>query len=162
MGHARRGKTTPTGRGIRAMTTELPPPPLPSTIDFTKIDGFFLDTVKLLGSELVVLSTGDEFKAAVLLWCHAWKQNPACSLPDDPRILAGFARVTPARWRKLGPMALRGFVKCADGRLYHTVLAADAVRAWEAVQRRRARTQAATDARRRVPADRNDDRGGDR
>jgi uncharacterized protein YdaU (DUF1376 family) len=145
------------------MASDLPPPPLPPDIDFSKIDGFFLDTVKLLGSELVILSTGDEFKAAVLLWCHAWKQSPACSLPDDDRLLAGFARVAPARWRKLRAMALRGFVKCADGRLYHRVLAGDAMRAWDAVQRQRARTRAATEARRKAtPHDHRDDHRDDR
>lgn len=44
-------------------------------------------------------------------------------------------------------MALRGFVECSDGRLYHRVLAEDALRAWEALERRRERTRAATEAR---------------
>src|SRR5690606_12605511 len=103
----------------------------------SKLDGFMLDTVRLLGSELVALSTGDEFKAAVLLWCRAWKQRPACSLPDDDRVLASFAQVTAAKWKKIRPMALRGFIKCSDGRLYHGVLAADALRAHKAAEQRR-------------------------
>lgn len=117
--------------------TDLPEPLVSPEVDLAKLDGFMLDTVRLLGSELVALSTGDEFKAAVLLWCRAWKQRPACSLPDDDRVLASFAQVTAAKWKKIRPMALRGFVKCSDGRLYHGVLAADAVRAHKAAEQRR-------------------------
>ena len=116
---------------------ENPPAPLvPSEVDLKKLDGFMLDTVALLGSELVALSTGEEFKAAVLLWCRAWKQRPACSLPDNDRVLASFAMVAPSRWRKVKIMALHGFIKCADGRLYHPVLAKDALRA-DAARRQR-------------------------
>ncbi len=100
--------------------------------------GFVLDTHKLLGSELMALASAEELKAAVLLWCRAWNQKPAASLPDDDRVLASFAQVSAARWPKLRVMALRGFVKCSDGRLYHPLLAADANRAWKALSQRRA------------------------
>jgi uncharacterized protein YdaU (DUF1376 family) len=117
--------------------TELPAPLVPPEVDLSRLDGFMLNTVRLLGSELVALSTGDEFKAALLLWCRAWKQRPACSLPDDDRILASFAGNLPlARWKKIKTVALRGFVKCADGRLYHRVLAEDAIRAAKAQKQR--------------------------
>lgn len=118
--------------------TESPAPLVPPEIDLSKIDGFMLDTVRLLGSELVAISTGEEFKAAVLLWARSWHQRPAASLPDDDRVLASFAMVPAARWKKVKPIALRGFVKCSDGRLYHRVLAEDAVRAWGRVLQRRA------------------------
>lgn len=117
--------------------TDLPEPLVAPDVDISKLDGFMLDTVRLLGSELVALSTGDEFKAAVLLWCRAWKQKPAASLPDDDRILASFAAVTPAKWRKIKAIALRGFVKCSDGRLYHNVLSEDVMRAHRASEQRR-------------------------
>ncbi len=117
--------------------SDLPEPLVAADVDLGKLDGFMLDTVRLLGSELVALSTGDEFKAAVLLWCRAWKQRPACSLPNDDRVLASFAQVPAAKWRKVRDMALRGFVLCSDGRLYHRVLAADAIRAHAAAEQRR-------------------------
>jgi uncharacterized protein YdaU (DUF1376 family) len=113
----------------------LPDPPVPADLDLSKLDGFMLDTVRLLGSELVAISTGEEFKAAVLLWCWAWKQRPACSLPDDDRVLASYARQTLPKWKKLKEVALRGFVKCSDGRLYHLVLAQDGLRAARAHER---------------------------
>lgn len=107
------------------MTEPLTPP----ECDVRTLDTFDLNVERLMASELVALSSGDEFKAAVMLWCRAWKQVPAASLPDDDRILASFAGVPLAKWRKLRPMALRGFVRCLDGRLYHPMLAEQAIAA---------------------------------
>ncbi len=128
---------------------DLPAPLVSSEVDISKLDGFMLDTRKLLSSELVAISTPEEFKAAVLLWCRAWQQQPAASLPNDPRVLSSFAAVSAQRWSKIKDMALRGFVLCSDGRLYHRILAADANRAWEALRKRHDRTRAATDARKK-------------
>lgn len=92
-----------------------------------------LNTDLLMASELWALASGDEFKAAVGLWCRAWKQTPPGSLPDDDRVLAAFSGAGKA-WPKVKGMALRGFVKCSDGRLYHSTLCDDVVRAskWKA------------------------------
>jgi len=106
------------------MTQPLTPP----DCDVRSLDEFDLNVERLMASELVALSTGDEFKAAVMLWCRAWKQVPAASLPDDDRILASFAGLPLGKWRKVRPMALRGFIKALDGRLYHPVLAGQAVK----------------------------------
>lgn len=114
----------------------LPDPPIPPDVDLSKLDGFMLNTEKLLGSELVALSTGDEFKAAVLLWCRAWKQRPAASLPKDDRILASFAGVSLAKWKKIRAVAMRGWTEHSDGRLYHPVLTSDALRAHKAQRQR--------------------------
>lgn len=111
-------------------------------VDLRALDGFMLNVERLMASELVAISSGEEFKAAVLLWCRAWKQVPAASLPDDDRVLAAFAGCSLPRWRKLKAVALRGFVRCADGRLYHRVLAEDAIRAFARHQAFRARRAA--------------------
>ncbi|MEI7607185.1 MAG: hypothetical protein WCJ64_07360 [Rhodospirillaceae bacterium] len=126
-----------------------PAPPEPPDCDVSKLPGFMVDTNRLLGSELWAISSGDEFKAAVTLWCRAWHQVPAASLPDVDRLLSSFAGYGRdiKSWLKVRPMALRGFVLCADGRLYHPVLAADAVRAVVKVRECRERTRAATEAR---------------
>ena len=50
-----------------------------------------LDVVRLRDSGLTAKASGDEFRAAVLLWCASWHQVPAASLPDDNRQLAKFA-----------------------------------------------------------------------
>lgn len=89
-----------------------------------------LDCARLLESDLWALSTGDEAKAALTLWLRAWSQSPAASLPNDERILCRWAGVSLSEWRSLAPMALRGWVECADGRLYHPVVAEKALVAW--------------------------------
>ncbi|MBO1329261.1 DUF1376 domain-containing protein [Acetobacter suratthaniensis] len=97
-----------------------------------------LDTVRLLDSDLFALSTGDEFKCAVALWCKAWQQVPAGSLPDHDRVLAHLSGAG-VGWPGVRGMALHGWVLCTDGRLYHPVLAEKANHAWKARQAQRAR-----------------------
>jgi hypothetical protein len=97
-----------------------------------------LDTVRLMDSDLFALSTGDEFKAALSLWCKAWQQVPAASLPDDDRVLAHLSG-TGSRWRKIKAAAMRGFVLCTDGRWYHPVIAEKATEAWKHRLAQRAR-----------------------
>jgi hypothetical protein len=87
-----------------------------------------LDVIRLLDSDVFAMTTGDEFKAALALWCKSWTQAPAASLPDDDRILAHLSGAG-ARWRKVKDMALRGWIKCSDGRLYHPVVAEKALEA---------------------------------
>ena len=111
--------------------SEFPAPLVAADVDCTDLDGFMLNVERLMSSELWALSTGEELKAALALWCRAWKQVPAASLPDDPRVLAAFAGVPASRWKKVQEMALRVFVKCSDGRIYHPVLAKEALNAWE-------------------------------
>lgn len=89
-----------------------------------------LDVIRLMDSDLFALSSGEEFKAAMALWCKSWLQIPAASLPDDDRVLAHLSGAG-ARWKKVKDIALRGFVKCDDGRLYHAVVAEKAREAWD-------------------------------
>lgn len=110
---------------------ELPAPPVAPDVDCTNLDGFMLNVERLMASELVALSTHEVVAAALFLWCRAWKQRPAASLPDDDRVNAAFARLPLARFKKLKDEVLRGFVKCSDGRIYHRVLADEAKRAFE-------------------------------
>lgn len=99
-----------------------------------------LDAARLLDSDMFALSTGEEFKAAIALWCKAWVQVPAASLPDDDRVLA-YLSGAGTRWKKIKAMALRGFVKCSDGRLYHCIVAEKANEAWAKKQSYRARSK---------------------
>jgi hypothetical protein len=85
---------------------------------------------RLLDSDLFALSTGDEFKAALALWARSWRQVPAGSIPADERIQAKLAGVSVTEWRGLAPRALHGWQPCADGRLYHPVIAEKAITAW--------------------------------
>jgi hypothetical protein len=113
-------------------------PLTPPECDLRGLPFMPLDTVRLGDSDLVALSTGEEFKAAVILWCKAWVQVPAASLPDDDRVLAHLTGLGP-RWKKVREMALHGWVKCSDGRLYHPVIAEKALEAWKHRQSQRDR-----------------------
>lgn len=107
-----------------------PDPLTPPDCDLRGLPFMPMDVVRLLDSDLFALSTGEEFKAALALWCKAWLQVPAASLPDDDRVLAHLSGAG-SRWKKLRPMALRGWVKCSDGRFYHPVVASKAADAWK-------------------------------
>jgi Protein of unknown function (DUF1376) len=112
------------------MSDERPEPLVPAEVDLHGMSGFMLDVDRLLASELVALGTAEECWHALMLWCRAWQQKPAGSLPNDDRILAAFSGAG-SRWRKVKAMAMRGFVLCSDGRYYHPVLAAEVMRAWK-------------------------------
>lgn len=120
--------------------TDLPEPMTPADCDLRGLPFMPLDVIRLADSDLFALSTGDEFKSAVALWCKAWLQVPAASLPDDDRILAHLSTAG-SRWAKVKAMALRGWVKCSDGRLYHPTVADKARQAWKARQAQRARAE---------------------
>lgn len=109
--------------------TNHPEPMVAAEVSLRGLPWMRLDTDRLLNSDLFALATGDEFKAAVALWCKSWSQEPAGSLPIDDRILAHLSG-TGARWRRLKGMALRGWVECNDGRLYHPVVAEQVALAW--------------------------------
>jgi uncharacterized protein YdaU (DUF1376 family) len=134
--------------GAVMSTTTLPDPPIDPEVDCTDLDSFMLNTERLLGSELVAMSSHAVIGAALLLWCRAWKQRPAASLPDDDKVLAGFASMHISRWRKLREQILHGFVKCSDGRLYHPVLASDAAKAFAKKIRYREKVTQATNHKR--------------
>ncbi|HEY8749944.1 MAG TPA: hypothetical protein VIM11_18315 [Tepidisphaeraceae bacterium] len=108
-----------------------------------------LDVVRLRDSQIVDIDA-EAFRAAVLAWCVAWHQRPAASLPDDDATLCrllGYGRNVKAWLRIREAGALRGFVKCSDGRLYHAVVAEKAWEAWTSKLAQRDRTEAARAAR---------------
>ncbi|NPT44325.1 DUF1376 domain-containing protein [Paraburkholderia sp. 1N] len=122
-----------------------PEPLTPFDCDLRDFQFFPLDALRLRDSDLAALSTGDEFRAAVLLWCAAWHQVPAASLPDDDRVLAnliGYGRDTEG-WKAVKDGAMRGWVKCSDGRLYHPVVAEKAISAWQGKFKQRWNTECA-------------------
>lgn len=118
---------------------ELPDPLVPPDHDVSMLSDFRLNVDRLLASELVAVGTAEECWAALMLWCRAWKQVPGGSLPNDERTLAGFSGAG-SRWKRVREVALRGFVLCSDGRLYHRFLCEEVRRAYKShvsnVQRR--------------------------
>jgi hypothetical protein len=124
-------------------------PLVPADVDLRDFTFMPLDVARLRDSKIVDEVNGEAFRAAVLLWCAAWHQVPASSLPNDDVQLAKFAvygRVV-SEWLKVKDGALYGFVLCSDGRLYHPVVAEKAVEASEKkaeyAERSNARTEKA-------------------
>lgn len=107
--------------------SELPKPLTPEECNLRGFQWMPIDTVRLLDSDLFLIATGDEFKAALALWCKSWAQVPAASLPSDERLLAGLSGAK--NWKKVRDVAMRGWVLCSDGRYYHPVVAEKALEA---------------------------------
>ena len=127
--------------------TITPDPIVPPDIDLRDFAYMPLDVARLRDSDIAGIEDGEVFRAAVLSWCAAWHQVPAGSLPDDDAILArlaGYGRDV-ATWRRLREQgALRGFVRCSDGRLYHGVVCEKVLEAWSKKRSQRDKTRAAT------------------
>jgi hypothetical protein len=107
----------------------LPAPLTPADCNLRGMPYMPMKVAQVLQSETFGLTTGDEFKAAFALWCASWMEVPAASLPNDERMLDFLSRSK--TWKKVRDMALRGWVLCEDGRLYHPVIAEAALDAWD-------------------------------
>lgn len=113
--------------------TTLPAPLVPPEVDLRGLKYMPLLGGRLFGSDFDLDANDAEFRVGLRLWWAAWNQVPAGSLPaEDHRIrgLAGLAE-NPAKWKKVRERALNGFIECADGRLYHPIVAEQALIAWE-------------------------------
>lgn len=104
-------------------------PLVPAEVDLREFMFMPVDTQRLLKSDTWVLGTHEERCAAFTLWLESWHQVPAGSLPDNDRMLAHLSQAG-ARWQRVKDHAMRGWVRCADGRLYHPVVAEKALEAW--------------------------------
>ncbi len=114
------------------MSEALPPPPIDAEVDLTAFPFMPLNVRRLRDSRFAAISEGEAFRTGVLLWCAAWHQLPAGSLPDDDvelANLAGFGRAI-GEWAKVREAALYGWRKHSDGRLYHQVIVEAAHEAW--------------------------------
>jgi hypothetical protein len=114
--------------------TNLPAPLTPNDCNLQDFAFMPLDVARLRDSDMAAYESPEACWAAVLLWSAAWHQVPAASLPDDDRFLAkaaGYGRVV-KEWANVREGALHGWIKCADGRLYHPVVAEKALESWRA------------------------------
>lgn len=129
-----------------------PAPLTPPDCDLRAFRDMPFDIGRFRDSQLVTHEDPEAIVAAILLWGVAWHQVPAASLPDDDRLLAKYAGYGRAldSWLAVRDGALRGFVKCQDGRLYHRTLAEKANAAWDSRLRRQ--WQLAADRHRKAQA----------
>ena len=119
-----------------------PAPLTPPESDLTGYNFMPLDVVRFAQSDLVSFAPPEAIVAAILLWGASWHQRPAGSLTNDDRALAnlaGYGRAV-GEWLKVRDDALRGFVLCSDGRLYHPVVAEKVREAWLGRLKQRWRT----------------------
>ncbi|KMS53609.1 hypothetical protein V474_22785 [Novosphingobium barchaimii LL02] len=115
------------------MNDDLPEPLTPPDCDLRKFRDMPLDVGRLRDSDLLTEEEPEAIVAALLLWGAAWHQVPAASVPDNDRWLAkaaGYGRAIEA-WIRIRAGALRGFLLCSDGRLYHKTVAEKANAAWD-------------------------------
>jgi uncharacterized protein YdaU (DUF1376 family) len=129
--HARRF-----GRGERMdeetdgkpVAAAYPAPLIPCDVDLRDFRFMPLDVVQLQNSETWGMADGWTAKALLNLWTKAWHQVPSGSLPDNDDLLRTWANVP--SWESVRDVALRGFIKCSDGRLYHRIICRKALDAW--------------------------------
>jgi len=120
------------------MSATHPDPLTPTGCDLTDFQYMELDVRRLRDSKFASTPKGDAFRAGIMLWCAAWHQVPAASLPDDDIELARLSGAG-RRWKRIRAEALHGWILCSDGRLYHPLIAEKALRCWrkkEATMRR--------------------------
>jgi hypothetical protein len=139
-----------------------PAPLVPGDCDLRDYPDMPLEVQRFRDSDFVANEAPEAIVAAFLLWSASWHQVPAGSLPDSNRVLAqlaGYGRSVPG-FLKVRDGALRGFIKCSDGRLYHPVIAEKALKALESRDRyRHERFQSAV--RQHNKRDRDEDGGQD-
>ncbi len=112
--------------------SNLPPPLVPAEVDLRDFATMPLAVQLLRDSRFAAEVSPEAFRAGVLLWCAAWHQVPAGTLPDNDAELAklaGYGFVV-KEWRKVKAQAMTKFVLCSDGRWHHEELAERAAVAW--------------------------------
>lgn len=97
---------------------------------------------RLFGSSFHAQANDGEWRAGVTLWLKSWDQVPAGSLPNNEVELCRLAELARdlKTWKKLRDGALRGWVLCTDGRLYHPVVSEGVNTALEAKIKQRLKT----------------------
>lgn len=128
------------------------PPLTPECCDLRGYEWMPLFGERLFSSQFEAHATDIAFRVAIKLYWECWQQVPAASLPnDDVQLcrLAGLGRDMKT-WRKLrADGVLHGFRLCSDDRLYHGMLAEEAIKAWDARQRQQAGRDYERDKKRR-------------
>lgn len=97
---------------------------------------------RLFGSSFHARASDAEWRAGVTLWLKSWDQVPAGSLPNDDIELCRLAELARdvKTWKKIRAGAMRGWVLCSDGRLYHPVVAEGVNTAIDAKAKQRQKT----------------------
>lgn len=100
---------------------------------------------KLFASEFHAQANDAEWRAGLTLWVKSWDQVPAGSLPVDDVALCRLAELGRdlKSWKKIKTGAMRGWILCTDGRMYHPTVAEGVNNALDAKVAQRNKTSAA-------------------
>nr|WP_086491254.1 DUF1376 domain-containing protein [Novosphingobium panipatense] len=127
--------------------SDLPAPLTPPDCDLRDFSRLMVDIPRLLSSTFNAKASKSPVAWMIghKLWYRSWHQVPAASLPDDDDELCYLAELgfDLKTFRKAKGLAMHGWVKCSDGRLYHPVVAEAALDAWQSKLRRRHNTECA-------------------
>ncbi|WP_277969292.1 DUF1376 domain-containing protein [Sphingomonas echinoides] len=107
-------------------------PLTPADADLQDFPFMPLHVARLRDSDLAAEAHPEACWYAVLLWSASWHQVPAGSLPTGEAVLArlcGLGRDVKT-FRRHRDDAMRGWIECDDGRLYHPVVAEQVNSAW--------------------------------
>ena len=111
----------------------LPAPLTEANCDLRGFGWFQLHHRRLRGSSFWKRASDAAKAISVDLWCEAWEQVPAASLPDDDHVLsdwAGYGCRDLTAWLAVKAEVLSAWVLCDDGRWYHPTLSEVARQAW--------------------------------
>jgi hypothetical protein len=107
--------------------TDLPDPPVPANCDLRDFPRIMIDITRLFGSSFNATASRNPLAWMIghKLWYRSWQQVPASSLPNDDDELCYLAELgfDLASFQSVRDLAMRGWVLCSDGRLYHPVVA---------------------------------------
>lgn len=111
---------------------ELPAPLVAAEVDLTDFPfmPLYIEQLRKSKSWLVCKRRPELAFYMLNLWLRAWHERPAASIEDDDDVLADAAGCAPDKWPSVRADALRGWVRCTDGRLYHPVVAIHANQKW--------------------------------
>jgi hypothetical protein len=141
------------------MADALPAPFVPPEVDLRDYEFMPFYGKRLFESDTWALCNDAEKLVALRLWWASWHQEPSGSLPDNDRLLcsaAGKGDVL-AAFQKVKANAMRGWIKCSDGRFYHPVVAEIALDVWKTKRKKETDNAADRERKRRkragIPAD---------
>lgn len=127
--------------------SDLPAPMTSPDCDLRKFPGMMVDVQRLLASTFNATASRNPLAWMIghKLWYRSWHQIPAGSLPNDDDELCYLAELgfDLKSFRKAKDVAMRGWVLCADGRLYHPMVAETARSAWRKILEQKWRTEVA-------------------
>ena len=119
----------------------LPAPLTPSGCDLRDFPRLMIDVPRLFASTFNATASRNPLAWMVghKLWYRSWHQSPAGSLPNDDDELCHLAELgfDVKSFKKAKALAMRGWVECSDGRLYHPVVCEAALEGWQEKLRQR-------------------------